>query len=68
MYKESRANSVMKMNPMGLVKEAAYRVKLKSELKSDQISKIELQKEIVKHLQLKTTHDMLVLDAPRTRA
>jgi hypothetical protein len=56
------------MNPELLVQAAAARVKISNEIKNEQLSRLELQKETLKHMQEKNAYQIIVVDGPRTRA
>ena len=58
----------MRMHPGLLVQAAAARVKISNEIKNEQLSRLELQKETVKHMQEKHAQQIIVVDGPRTRA
>lgn len=58
----------MRMNPGLLVQAAAARVKISNEIKNEQLSRLELQKETLKHMQEKNAYQIIVVDGPRTRA
>ena len=58
----------MRMNPGLLVQAAAARVKISNEINNEQLSRLELQKETLKHMQEKNASAIIVVDGPRTRA
>lgn len=58
----------MRMHPGLLVQAAAARVKISNEIKNEQLSRLELQKETLKHMQVKNASAIIVVDGPRTRA
>jgi len=56
-----------KIHPIHLVRAAALRAKTQADVKKEQISRLELQKETLKHLQERNAQEVFVLDAPKTR-
>lgn len=58
----------MKIQPIQLVQAAAFRAKLNSEEKMNRITKLELQKETLKHMQEQNSLDVFCVDASKTRA
>lgn len=57
-----------KIHPVHLVRAAALRTKVSSDNKKELISRLQLQKETIKHLQERNAQEVFVIDAPKTKA
>ena len=53
---------------MHLVRAAALRAKVSGDNKKEMISRLQLQKETIKHLQERNAQEVFVIDAQKTKA